>query len=222
MSLRNSFFSELSLATAIWLRPARLAARTASSARRSRPVPLSRPGSAGGHADAHGSGDGLVPDGQAVVHRFPDPLGKELRGLGCHRLVRNDDELVATQPGNHAAAADTRCQAVGEAADEPVAGGVPERVVDRLQTVEIDVEDRDRAGLSRRETIREVGEQCPTVTQPGQIVVVGEMAKEFLGRHPGLELREQRSHGCQGVLRLRVPSAAAALDESERSGGEAS
>ena len=46
--------------------------------------------------------------------------------LRRHRLVWNDDELVATQPGDHALASGAVAQAIGESADEPVAGGVPE------------------------------------------------------------------------------------------------
>ena len=45
MSLRNALFNDMSsVNTAIWLPPARLAVSTASSARRSRAVQLSRPG----------------------------------------------------------------------------------------------------------------------------------------------------------------------------------
>ena len=38
-------------------------------------------------------------------------------------------------------------QPIGEQLDEPVAGGVAERIVDRFETVEVDVQDGDRAGL---------------------------------------------------------------------------
>lgn len=37
-----------------------------------------------------------------------------LRGLWRHRLVWNDDELVATQPGNHAPVAGAGAEALGE------------------------------------------------------------------------------------------------------------
>ena len=78
-----------------------------------------------------------------------------------------------------------------KALDVPVAGGVAERVVDRFQTVEVDVEDGDRAGLPDGEPIGQVGEQRSTVAQTGEIVMLGEMPKPLFGRDAGPELSEQ-------------------------------
>ncbi len=74
-----------------------------------------------------------------------------------HRLIRNDDELVATDSGDHALASGAGTEPFGESLDVPVPGGVAERVVDRFETVEIDVEDGDRAGLPDGEPTGQVG-----------------------------------------------------------------
>ena len=112
---------------------------------------------AGRDADAHGPVDGLAVDGQAIVHCLADPVGEDLRGMRGHRLIRNDDELVATDSADHALASGAVTEAIGESLDVPVPGGVAERVVDRFETVEVDVEDGDRAGLPGGEPIGQVG-----------------------------------------------------------------
>ena len=223
MSLRcrcgNSCFSELSLATAIWLRPARLADRTASSARRSRSMPLSRPGmpAATPMLTVRAMVWSPMVSRSYTVFRI-----RSAKSSAAWVVIGWSGTTTNSSPPSRATMARLpaqAAQAVGESADVPVAGGVAERIVDRFQTVEIDVKHRDRAGLSRREPIRKVGKQRSTVAQPGQIVMVGEMAKPLFGRDAGLELSEQGRDGLEGVLRLRLPPTAATLDEPKHAGG---
>src|ERR1700753_120669 len=141
MSLRKALFKDMSsVDSTTWWPPPRWAASTASSARRNRSVLSSRPG---------------VPTATPMltvrVIMWPSmarrshssaasPRAHRLRGRAAHRLVGDDDELVATEAGDHAVAR-THPQSLGEDLDEPVARGVAEVVVDRLQPVEVEVQD---------------------------------------------------------------------------------
>src|SRR5207237_83718 len=81
-------------------------------------------------------------------HR-PQPTGERLRRPRRHRLIRDDDELVATEPGDHALVTRAHPDALREDPDEPVARGVAEVVVDRLEPVQVEVQDGDRPRASR-------------------------------------------------------------------------
>jgi hypothetical protein len=107
-----------------------------------------------------------------------------------HRLIRNDDELVPAQSGDHALIPHADTKPVGETLNEPVAGGVAETVVDRLQSVEVHIQDGDGAGLLGCESVGKVGEQRSAIRQAGQIVMLSEMAKPLFCRDAGLELCE--------------------------------
>ena len=61
------------------------------------------------------------------------------------QLAREQHELVAAGAGEQRALAGGAAQAARDAPQQPVAGGVPERVVDELEVVEVDEQQRDRA-----------------------------------------------------------------------------
>lgn len=65
-----------------------------------------------------------------------------------------------------------------------------ETVVDRLQSVEVDIQDGDGAGLLGCESVGKVGGQRSAIRQAGQIVMLSEMAKPLFCRDAGLELCE--------------------------------
>ncbi|MCW2615470.1 MAG: hypothetical protein JWN08_2464 [Frankiales bacterium] len=125
-----------------------------------------------GHDDAHaGAHDELVAgDGNRRRQRPLHPLG-ELDGtllvqLGCH-----DDELVTSQPRDQVAVAAGAGQARGDRAEQFVAGAVAERVVDHLEPVEVEEQQRQRtAGV---EQVLEVLVERSTVGQTGQRVTEG-------------------------------------------------
>ena len=86
-----------------------------------------------------------------------------------------------------------RClEAFGQYPEEPVSGGVTEVVVDGLQAIHVEEQDRYRTGTSWRQTGFQVGQQCPAVVDPGEVVVFCEMTKLLLGLDPSLYLCEQR------------------------------
>jgi len=87
--------------------------------------------------------------------------------------------VARQQPGRLLDAA----QARRDPAQQPVAGGMPERVVDELEVVEVDEQQRDGAlALARAGDRRaQPGVELRAVREPGQRVVGGEPAQLGLG-----------------------------------------
>ena len=149
---------------------------------------------AGGDAGAHR----LAVDQEFVRQRLREFFGQRLAGL---RLLAVDDqaELVAGQPGHHAATGGG-LDAARDLDQELVAHRVAEHVVDFLQAVEVDAQHREflvgaGAGLDHlRQRLQEGG----AVRQIGQAVMIGHV------RHPrfGLAAVGDVLVGLDQVLRL--------------------
>ena len=77
-------------------------------------------------------------------NQINDACGECLRGLGLRHPALNDRELVAAGPGDQRVLTAGIAQALSDLAQQRVADGMAERVVDRLEAVEIDVEHRHR------------------------------------------------------------------------------
>ena len=88
---------------------------------------------------------------------------------------QQDQELVAAEPREHAAALDAP-QPPGDPPQQPVAGAVAEGVVDELEVVEVDQQQRDRAAGAGAavDAAAQLGLQLGAVGQAGQRVEVGE------------------------------------------------
>ena len=99
------------------------------------------------------------------------------------RVADDDRELVAAHPADMAAIADFLDQPLRDALQHRVALGVAERVVDRLEAVEI--EEHDRAGhIARLRRRQRLAEQLPdpaAIGQAGQHVHIGEVGQPLLG-----------------------------------------
>ncbi len=91
-------------------------------------------------------------------------------------------ELVAAEARERVALADRRAQPLGDRAQEAVAAGVAEAVVDLLEVVEIEHHHGDPAALAARlaHRLAQAVEQQRAVGQAGQRVVMGEMADLLL------------------------------------------
>ena len=109
-------------------------------------------------------------------------------------------------------------QLFGECPDEPVAGAVAEVIVDRLQPVEVEVQNRDRTGPPHCEPVGKMGDQRAAVVQTGQIVVLGEVAKLLFGCDPCLKLRKQRGDGLDRVELVGPPLLATKFHAGELAG----
>ena len=108
----------------------------------------------------------------------------------------HERELLAAEPDGDVVLARAGAQQVGEAAEHVVAGRVPERVVDALEVVEVADRERDPAAPRRSSPVLEPA----AVAQPGQRVVVGQLAQALelargldRARPPGWRTRAARA-----------------------------
>ena len=91
-------------------------------------------------------------------------------------LGQQDQELVAAEPGEHPRRPRCPRRRPGDPPQQPVAGAVAEGVVDELEVVEVDEQQRDRAARARAavHAAAQLRLQLGAVGQPGQRVEVGE------------------------------------------------
>ena len=96
----------------------------------------------------------------------------ELRRFLDIEVGKQDHELVAADPRHDVGVAGTGPQAAGHLDEQPVAVGVPERVVDVLEAIEVDAEDGDGepAAARARERELELLVEQPPVGKLGQLV----------------------------------------------------
>ena len=136
------------------------------------------------HRDAGGDAGAnrFAVDQEFVRHRLGELFGQRLAGGG---LLAVDDqaELVAAEPGHHAAAR-RGLDAARHFDQQLVADRMAEHVVDFLQAVEVDRQHREflvgaGAGLDH---LRQRLQERRAVRQIGQAVMIGHM------RHPRLGL----------------------------------
>ena len=92
-------------------------------------------------ADARGDPEaatGGVVDLERLAQHLEQPLGDELRAPGRRSALDEHDELVAAEAGDRVGFSQGRREPRRDRLQQPVAGFVAERVVDLLETVEID------------------------------------------------------------------------------------
>ncbi len=95
-----------------------------------------------GDPDRRGHHDVLVAE-DVGRPELVDEAGRHRAGATERRLVLDQDgELVAAEAGDQVALADQALDALGDRDQERVAGAVAERVVDDLEVVEVEEEDR--------------------------------------------------------------------------------
>ncbi len=92
-------------------------------------------------ADAGAHRRGLATQQEGPAEQVHGPRAHRPRGL-LPGTAQQQRELVATQPGQRVAAADRAGKPFGDQAQQLVAGGVAERVVDRLEAVEVEQQKR--------------------------------------------------------------------------------
>ena len=92
------------------------------------------------HADAGGDAHLVIAEVERGADRGNDARGE--RG-GRHRLIGgdlHDRELVATQPCDRIAFPDAALEAIANGLQQSITGGVPQRIVDHLEAVEIEAQ----------------------------------------------------------------------------------
>jgi len=124
-------------------------------------------------SDAGGGRHRIGPALDRPAHFLQDPVG-DPRRFGRFRLDRsNDDKFVATKPRNRIATPDRTFEPARRRDKNRIADRMSERVVDRLEPVKIDVQDRNPPTIAARRGYRFfefVGALSP-VRQIGQHVM---------------------------------------------------
>ena len=100
---------------------------------------------ASGQADADADADRLAVDRDRVATPSGGCASRSAAGVALGEAGAEHRELVAAHPGHDVDIADDAADALGDAHQHPVARLVAEAVVDRLEVVEVDVEQRARA-----------------------------------------------------------------------------
>ena len=89
-----------------------------------------------------------IANGSASASRIR--CGEQAGMIGLLAAGLDDGELVAAEPGDQLVAAHRRPEPLRRRDQQGVAGRVAVNVVDRLEAVEVDAQDRDRLGRIRR------------------------------------------------------------------------
>ena len=120
----------------------------------------------------------MIVDLVALAQAIDDAPGQTGRVVGGMDVLLEHHEFVAAEPRHEVLGPQHLAQAVGHRAKQLVAAGVTERVVDLLELIEIDEQQRRQllgALLDRQQTSDLVAEIDP-VGQRGQLVVACQMA----------------------------------------------
>ena len=187
---------------------------------------------AAGERDADAGGDEVLVAGEherAGEHRR-DPLGHLDRVVLAADVLEQHPELVAAEPGDGVACAHRLLQPRRDGGEQLVADVVAEAVVDQLEVVEVEEQDRGHERLRRAaERVLEPVEEQHAVRQAGERVVeravadlvLGGLALERVGEHVGQRLDEVEVAGgnCRRADRLdaeHAERAAGSLDRDVR------
>ncbi len=93
-------------------------------------------------ADAGADLDQVIVDAIALAQPLDDAAGKRGGVFGRRDVLLEHDELVAAEAGDEILGPQHLAQTIGDGAQQLVAAGVTERVVDLLELIEVDEEQR--------------------------------------------------------------------------------
>ena len=153
-------------------------------------------------------------------------------GEPCFGGVRRQEhaELVAADARDDVGLAERRGEEVGGVVEQEIAGRVTVRVVDRLESVDVDEEQDQRrlAPAGDLELVLGAAQESPPVLQRGQVVEAGEIDELLLHLDPVGDVAqrapaaEQRAGGREHRRRaaLEPPVAAVAVDGTRRGHGQ--
>ncbi len=131
-----------------------------------------------GDTDARAAEQFVLAHLERLAEGLQQALGEGL-GLLAEGALEQDDELVAAEAGEQRLGRRVAAQALGDAAQQQVADVVAEGVVDVLEVVE--VEEQQRLRLVLLQALFEAREQLGAVGGAGQRVEVGQVMQAALG-----------------------------------------
>ena len=133
-------------------------------------------------ADAGVAGKLVAVAIERGAQRLIDPRDQRLDILGAHDAALQDGEFIPAEAGDEILRADRLAQPLRHALQEFVADQMPQRIVDALELVDVDIEDCERAPLAVPEQFLGVALEHRPVRQIGQRIVMGEMFDPGLDR----------------------------------------
>ena len=118
-----------------------------------------------------------------MSHGIDHPLRQQAGLLRMVQMRDDDGELVATEPHDDIAPPHRGRQAGRDLAEQVVSGGMAERIVDRLEPIEIETQQRQltAAGSDLGEPQLEMLMKHRTVGQSGEDVMTRQMSDALLG-----------------------------------------
>ena len=132
--------------------------------------------------------------------RLIDPRDQRVNVLGALDAVLKDGEFIAAKAGDEILRTDRLAQPLRHALQELVADQMSQRVVDALELVDVDIEDREFAPLGFQQQPFRMALEQRTVRQIGQRVVMGEMFDPGLVAPPFRDVFQ-----CRGPAAVRRP-----------------
>ncbi|HVY08558.1 MAG TPA: hypothetical protein VHB18_00230 [Mycobacteriales bacterium] len=138
-------------------------------------------------------------------HRRHDAVGDAVRLVQPVDVLEQDGELVAAEARDGVSFADQAGEPRGDLPEQPVAGMVPEAVVDDLEPVDIGEDDGAEAPVAsaaKQRLVQPVDEQ-PAVGQPGELVVEGVVCQLRLVADPLRVVPERQHHAVHAVGTVR-------------------
>src|SRR5690606_38480823 len=111
---------------------------------------------------------------------------------GCVQIimVEQQQELIATQPGEQVAAVGERSQPVGHGTQQRVADIVAEAVVDAFEMVQVDEQQGQRQAIGKG--LVQLDEQVVATGDIGQLVEVGQETQALLGALAVTDVAQQQ------------------------------
>ena len=123
----------------------------------------------------------MAVDVEGPSRRFDQLDSEHVRVTGCGADIHHDRKLVTAHSRRGAAAAKRRLESMRNLLEQLVAGGVTERIVDGLEAVEVDDQEREAAEAGRfLDAGRQPVLQHVPVGEARQRVMIGPIAKLVL------------------------------------------
>ena len=143
-------------------------------------------------ADAGIAGKLVAVAVERGAQRLIDPRDQRVNVLGALDAVLKDGEFVPAEAGDEIFRSDRLAQPLRHALQELVADQMSQRIVDALELVDVDVEDRELASLGFQQQPFRMALEQRAVRQIGQRVVMGEMLDPGLVAPPFGDVFQRR------------------------------
>ena len=143
-------------------------------------------------ADAGVAGKLMAMAIERGAQRLIDPRDQRVNVLGAGDAVLKDGEFVPAEAGDEIFRPDRLAQPLRHALQEFVADQMSQRIVDALELVDVDIEDREFAPLGFQQQPFRMALEQRAVRQIGQRVVMGEMLDPGLDAPPFGDVFQRR------------------------------